>query len=237
MKINWDVNQQLPRNAKQQQQPQQQQNQQKKYNQTLVDAEEVSIMIDQTLGIEAIIPPNKTTPLNLSKSSNRMNSNSISPQNSLSTPIYSPTKLTDMICIKVFHVFSIPTDIPIIEMNPYVLFDWESLGKASTHSLQQTFTPTFNSTLKFRSPLPHGSSLQDTLLHSPPLLIQLYSKQNPQQLQQLQQEKRFDRLIASKLINDVSLFDFKGNTVKIKLIKNGTKNILGGIIEFEIVLV
>lgn len=215
-------------------------------------------MIDQTLGIETgISTPSFSSKIKNSNSNVNININSqkknistaITPQKTINPPIISPsslnsssvynlTKLTDMICIKVLRVFSIPTDISINDMNPYVVFDWDTLGKAATHSIQQTFTPEFNSILKFHSPLPHGSSIQETLLYSPPLLIQLYSRQHQRQSQsQSQQNVNNDKLIASNLINDVSLFDFNGDTIKIKLIKNGTKNILGGIVEFDLSIV
>jgi hypothetical protein len=89
---------------------------------------------------------------------------------------YSPaTASQDMLCIKVFRAFDLPDVLG--GTNPYVLFDWGHLGRASTHAVKNATSPNFNATLRFKSPSEHGSSLATALMNSPPLSISVYSRQ------------------------------------------------------------
>jgi Ca2+-dependent lipid-binding protein len=79
-----------------------------------------------------------------------------------------------MLCIKVMRAYGLPDMLG--GTNPYILFDWGHLGRASTHAVQNTTSPEFNATLRFKSPSEHGSSLSTTLMNSPPLSISVYSR-------------------------------------------------------------
>ncbi len=50
------------------------------------------------------------------------------------------------------------------------------MGRASTQAVSNTTSPTFNATLRFKSPSDPGSSLSTALMHSPPLSIIVYSR-------------------------------------------------------------
>jgi hypothetical protein len=136
-----------------------------------------------------------------------------------------------MLCIKVLHVHSLSPDTPK-SASLYLSFDWGTLGKASTQALPHTQPLVrYNATLRYRSPLPHGSSLQDALMISPPLLIQLCSRH--------ENTERQDFCLGRKLIDDVSRIDLRmSQRVQIKLWREegGKKTLVGGIVEIEIVI-
>lgn len=215
--INWDAaNTELPTT---------QQRQRNHLEDTLDEIHELSALIDHTLGIPATPPIQRS-------SSKHANSPPPPPRPTTPsrpvTPVYSPTKLSDMLCIKVLRVHSLAGSLPN-NLNLYVSFDWESLGKASTHALQQTNPHIqFNATLRFRSPLPHGSSLQDALMTSPPLLIELYCRS---------EKRQQDVCLGRQLIDDVSLFDFRRQPIQVKLVGGSSKTThVVGMVEIEIVI-
>jgi hypothetical protein len=219
--INW--------NAADISEPPTQQRQRNHLEDTLDEIHELSALIDHTLGIPATPPTHRTSP----KHSNHPPppSQPATPSRP-PTPVYSPTKLSDMLCIKVLQVHSLAGSLPK-NLNLYVSFDWESLGRASTHALQQTKPQiTFNATLRFRSPLPHGSSLQDALLTSPPLLIELHSRGSSGD------HRQQDVCLGSQLINDVSLFDLRRQPIQVKLMEGGSGRTarVAGVVEIEIVI-
>jgi hypothetical protein len=193
---------------------------------------EISALIDHTLGIFATPSPSSTRPTPPPQSSSRAVSAPPPPPSPPPAPIgsiYSPTKLTDMLCIKVLQLHSLSSETPK-GASLYLSFDWGTLGKASTQALPQTKSLHFNATLRYRSPLPHGSSLQDALMISPPLLIQLYSRHHESPL------PRSDHCLGSKLIDDVSRIDLRtSQRVQIKLWSDGKKALVG-IAEIEIVI-
>ena len=162
------------------------------------EASEVSSMIDDALGMTA--SPG-TFPLQ-HPSSPTMQTRYESPMSTVtrsagpsppSAGTYTPTRQpSDMLCIKVLRAASLPQTLGA--PNPYVVFDWGSLGKASTHAVLNSTRPVFNSTLRFRSPASQGVSLSDALMKSPPLELLLYSRR----------ESTSDDLLGHVTITDTS---------------------------------
>jgi hypothetical protein len=220
---------------------------------TLDEIHELSALIDHTLGIHA-------TPSPTHRRSSSRPTHPPPPASAAAAavipsrpapPIYSPTKLTDMLCIKVLQVHSLAPNLPK-NLNLYVSFDWESLGKASTHALPQTVAAaitaqphiSFNATLRFRSPLPHGSSLQDALMTSPPLLVELHGRAAAAATGGNSGDNhQKDLCLGRHLIEDVSLFDFRRQPIQVKLLEgqrgSGRRTsavTMAGIVDIEIVI-
>ena len=79
-----------------------------------------------------------------------------------------------MLCIRVYRAYDLP-NLPG-GTNPYVRFDWGKLGRASTQAVVNTSCPTFDATLRFKSPSEPGSSLSTALMNSPPLSVVVFSR-------------------------------------------------------------
>jgi hypothetical protein len=191
-------------------------------------ASDISSMIDATVGVIATptvkTPPPPSLPMGLSH--NYLTDTGASPISP-----FTPTKYaTDMICIKVHQAYYYGQhDSDLI--NPYVTFDWGSLGKASTHALSQTWNPTFNSTLKFKSPAPQGAGLEDVLLMCPPISITLQSRG---------EGGDSDRLLGRREIDDLSRLDFKnkfGISIELMQERGGKSRVKSGKVEFDITIV
>lgn len=175
---------------------------------TLDEIHEMSALIDNALGISS-----SSTLSHVSQQIKSPATEGLS---------YSPTKLTDMLCIKVIQLQTLLNISK--DMHLYVSFDWEVLGRASTHALRPP-KHIYNATLRFRSPLPHGSSLQDALLNSPPLMIELFSRN---------ENSSSDICLGRKFIEDLSLFDIRRQPLHIQLL-DGKTNVVG-VIDIEIVI-
>lgn len=166
----------------------------------LREANEIADMIDSTLGIHSVVEDNKPTPTGHLRRSNDYEDvhNAIYEHNYHSSPStpnghatqsphlhqhqrqpvpapYSPvTASEDMLCIKVLRAYDLPDVLG--GTNPYILFDWGHLGRASTHAVKNTTAPEYNATLRFKSPSEHGSSLSTALMNSPPLSVTVHSR-------------------------------------------------------------
>lgn len=178
------------------------------------EIQEMSALIDNALGIQTSHSPNHILQQHVRSTATQ----DISP----ASP-YSPTKLTDMLCIKVIQLHSLPNGMPK-NLQLYLSFNWDGLGRASTHALRPP-KHVYNATLRFRSPLPHGSSLQDALMNSPPLMIELLARN---------ENGHPDLCLGRKFIEDPSLFDLRKQPLQIKL--DDGNNGMVGIVEIEIVI-
>lgn len=209
-------------------------------------ASEVSSMIDEALGVTAspihlTSYPQSSLPYS---ESNRQQTQSTD-RNTFTSPVasknrqsetmrggvspqsagpYTPTRqLSDMFCIKVHRAHSLPDTLG--GPNPYVVFDWGALGKASTHTVRNSRSPVFNSSLRFRSPASQGSSLGEALMKAPPLQVTLFSKN----------DSMSDECIGYCYIPDTSALqsDSEG-LMRIDIKRDGDNKTLYGAIEFAI---
>jgi hypothetical protein len=137
---------------------------------------------------------------------------------------YSPTRQpSDMFCVKVLRAYSIADTLT--GPNPYIVFDWGALGKASTHTVRNSTSPLFNSSLRFRSPATQGSSLADALMKSPPLQLILYTKN----------DSISDECLGYCSITDTSALKADSDgVIRIDLTRDGDSRTVSGTVEFLI---
>jgi len=176
----------------------------------VVDIEEVESMIDSVLGVQhgrdgerpsTPPPPPPLAQYGYRPQERMRNHTQVSPgtsmeQDSMEIP---PPPTLAMFVIRVNEAFHLTEGLG--EMKPYVVFDWDFLGKAHTQavSLRQAMADTgsnsdgemlkedicfcYNSTLKFRTPkLPPNATenpnhrLYTLLSHAPALCISIYNR-------------------------------------------------------------
>ena len=151
------------------------------------EADEISMMIDNALGV---VPTSSSKTANQDSDSSGRHVQVRDPSGAMAisrdkqaqsqgmppTPVpYSPTTASqDMLCVKVLCAYGLPEMLG--GTNPYIVFDWGHLGRASTQAIKNTTSPNYNATLRFKSPSEQGSSLSTSLMNSPPLSISVYSR-------------------------------------------------------------
>jgi hypothetical protein len=106
-------------------------------------------------------PPPPPATANSSTSSSNSNNGSNGSNNNLvpyaahhpspigANPIWVPKT---MISIQVIRAWGLPVHDILGAANPYAVFDWNVLGRASTQAVHNTAAPAFGATLQFRSP-------------------------------------------------------------------------------------